>query len=273
MTSSRRHLLALAASPMISALPACGGGGSDASETLPASVGRLVALQVGSGRVGFTYPVTVFVPASYETSTEPCPTIYANDGDAPFVPGTTRFATLQNVLVARGTRAILVGIGAYERRQTDYNFPGAVAYHDFITLELIPLIESRFRCDPRRRMLTGLSTGGSFAATALFVEAPATRFFSVYLSVEAAFWQQLDQNNLLEQQMATAVGSAPLPATLILARSSLGAGTNAVYVTDMYNRIAARHYAGFTLLQTVFDATHAGTDVPAFDDAITRGVL
>jgi hypothetical protein len=275
MPASRRHLLALASNSMFSTLVGCGGGGQgSASDATPASAGRVLTLQVESKRVGFTYPISVFLPSSYEAETVPYPTIYANDGDAPFVANTTRFATLQNVLIARQSKAILIGIGAYERRQIDYNFPGAVAYHDFIAQELIPEIETRFRCDPQRRMLTGLSTGGSFAATALFIEAPAQRHFKVFLSVEAAFWQQLDLDNSLEQQMASAVGASSLPVALILARCATGtAGSNYNVVIDMYNRVASRQYADFTLLQSVFATDHVGADVPAFDDVMSRMLL
>lgn len=277
MPIQRRHMLALSAGPWLPLLTACGGGGdgggSDGAASQPSASGRVVTLQVNSKSVGTAFPISVFVPASHDAGAEACPTIWANDGDAPFGSGGTRFATLRNVLVARQAKALLIGVGAYLRRQTDYNFPGAYAYHDFLTQELIPLIESQFRCDPRRRMLTGLSTGGSFAATALFIEAAAKKLaFSVFLSVEGAFWQQQDLNNTLEQQMADAVGSGPLPVTLILARGERGQ-TNAVPVSEMYKRIEARRYNGLNLIQAAFPADHVGTDAPALDDAISRNVL
>jgi hypothetical protein len=274
MKLPRRDILALALAPTILSLPACGGGGDDGSDHIPvgivpASDGRVVTMTVNSAKVGYAYPISIFIPASYDASTDAYPTIYANDGDAAFTNTSTRFDSLANVLVGRHSKAILIGIGGTVRRQTDYNFPGAYAYHDFVTLELIPAIEALYRCNPNQRMFTGLSTGGNFAATALFIEAPVKLYFSVFLSIEAAFEQQTDIVDSLEQQMYDAVGNASLPVTLILASSSL-AGNNQPYVLAMYNRIAARHYQGLQLSQPEYSTDHVGTDVPAFTDAVAR---
>jgi len=257
-------------------LSGCGGSGEGEATpqppaaTPPPATGRVVSAVVSSSTTGYTYNISIYVPPSYETGSASYPTIYVLDGDARFVGADTRMDSFTGILQRRGTNAILIGIGGTARRQTDFNFPGAYAYHDFLTLELIPFVEARFRTDPKKRMLSGLSTSGTFAATALFLEAPNKLSFTYFLSAEGAFWQQLGTVQSLEQGMFDAVAGNDLPVTLILARSSRSAGTNAQYVADLYLRISGRSYAGLQLLETVFPFGHTEMDSPAFEDAIAR---
>jgi len=234
----------------------------------PSADGRVVSETVKSSVNGVVYPIDVFIPAAYDAGTDAFPSIYALDGDATNGQPETRFMNLRNVLLKRGAKAILIGIGNTARRQEDYNFPGAEAYHAFLTKDLIPFIESKYRTDPGKRMLTGLSTSGNLAATALFLEAPDKLAFSYFISIEAAFWQQQGNNYDLEQKMFDALAGRPLPVTLILAHC--GSNCNGPYVKEMYRRMADRHYAGLQLIETEFSASHVGTDVLAFDDAMAR---
>lgn len=264
----------------------CGGGGGGAGAAFPLSgtgaagtttpvqqplSSRVVSQSIKSGKTGATYNVEVFVPASYEANSDQYPTIYALDGDATFNLSQTRFSNFRSILEKSGTKAILVGIGGTARRQEDYNLPGAIAYHEFLTSELIPFIEARYRADPKKRMLSGLSTSGNLAATALFLEGAKELVFSYFLSSEAAFWQQLQDVEALEQKMFDSLAGRPLPATLILAQCSDERSCNTKYVHAMYTRMAARNYAGLNLIETYFPANgHADMDLPAFEDAISR---
>jgi hypothetical protein len=267
-----RRLLLLGAAVLMSSLSGCGGGSGEAgpppSSTQP--TGRVVSFVVNSTKVGYAYGIDVYLPASYDTGTAAYPAIYALDGDARFNGSNTRFEDLRLILQQKGSNAILVGIGGTARRQTDYNFPGANAYHAFITDELIPAIDTRFRTQPGKRMLSGLSTSGNFAASALFLEAPTQLHFSHFLSAEGAFWQQLETINSLEEQMYLAVKDRGLPVTLILARATGNGATNATYVHDLFVRMDARRYPGLTLLETSFPTTHAAVDYPAFEDAVGK---
>ncbi|MGJ7536793.1 MULTISPECIES: alpha/beta hydrolase [unclassified Variovorax] len=281
----RRALAALGVCVALAGVSACGGGGGGGgggglpivalpttggapTQPVPSANGRVVSEVVTSSSNGVRYPVDVFIPASYDTGTDAFPSIYALDGDATNGLPDTRFTNLKNILLKRGTKSLLIGIGNTARRQEDYNFPGANAYHAFLTKDLIPFIESKYRTDPKKRMLTGLSTSGNLAATALFLEAPDSLAFSYFISIEAAFWQQKDQNFELEQKMFDALAGRPLPVTLILAHCD--SGCNQDSVREMYQRMAARNYAGLQLLETSFASTHVGTDVLAFEDAIVR---
>ncbi|QSI31415.1 alpha/beta hydrolase [Variovorax sp. RKNM96] len=279
----RRALAAMGSCVILAAVSACGGGGGGGgggglpilpptgnvpTQPGPSAGGRVVADTFQSTALGAPYPIEIFIPTAYDNSSDAVPIIYALDGDATNGLPDTRFTNLKNILVKRGTKAILIGIGNSARRQEDYNFPGANAYHTFLTKELIPYVESKYRADPKKRMLTGLSTSGNLAATALFLEAPDNLVFSYFISVEAAFWQQETQNYDLEKKMFDALAGRPLPVTLILAHCV--SGGNEPNVTAMYRRMAARGYAGLQLLDTAFDATHVGADVLAFEDAIVR---
>jgi predicted alpha/beta superfamily hydrolase len=258
---SRVFCLAL----VLAALTACGGGSDSGA---PAEViGQVTSASITSAKTGVIYSLQIYLPASYASGTTTYPVIYATDGDAAYPPN-GRFQNFKEILQRRGTDAILVGIGGTSRRTTDFVLPGAIAYHDFITQELVPLIESRFRADPNRRVLSGLSLGGSFVVTALFLEAPTTVVFADYISAEGSVQQPSFLQ--LEQQFSDTIGTKPVPATLILARGTVSSDTNATAVDALYQRMVARNYAGLTLTETAFHAGHIATDNPSFEDAVIR---
>jgi hypothetical protein len=282
----RRVLMVLGSCVVLAGVSACGGGGGGGGgggvpmlpptsgapvqppAPAPSGDGRVVNESIRSSANGVTYPITIFLPAAYEAGSDAFPTIYALDGDATNGQPETRFMNLRNILLKRGTKALLIGIGNTARRQEDYNFPGADAYHAFLAKELIPFIESKYRADPKMRMLTGLSTSGNLAASALFLEAPDNLVFSHFISIEGAFWQQQSHLYQLEQKMFDALAGRPLPVTLILAHC--GSNCNGPQVKAMYQRMADRRYPGLQLIETEFVASHVGADVLAFEDAMVR---
>ena len=252
-------------------------------------------ITIASLKTGADYPIGIYVPPSYANGTALYPVIYITDGDAPFPPD-GRFANFKKILERRHIDAILVGIGGTARRNTDFVLPGARAYHAFITQELIPFIELQFRADPKRRVLSGISLGGSFALTSLFLEAPDRLYFADYISAEGSFYQPTFI--ALEKQFSDTVGTKSIPATVILARgsqnttsdavfpSSVGGkslaasanlvrgysreGTNSSDVDALYHRMDAHHYTDLTLVEMHFPTDHIGTDNPSFEDAIVR---
>jgi len=246
-------------------------------------------------QTGAVYKLYVYLPASYEMGTATYPVIYATDGDSAFPPE-GRFVNFTKILQRRAIDAILVGIGGTVRRKKDYVLPGAKAYHEFITQELIPFIESHFRADPKRRILSGLSLGGSFVVTSLFLEAPNTLFFSHYISAEGSFSQPSFVAQ--EQKFSSTIGTKSIPATLILARGfvnnkvrqqqfsaaietknnlamanlarAYSEATNSAAVDALYRRMVDRHYVDLILIETHFATDHVGTDNPSFEDAMVR---
>jgi predicted alpha/beta superfamily hydrolase len=279
---------------IIAALAACAGG-TKPQEGTADTIGSVTLATVNSVQTGFAYKLYIYLPASYATGTATYPVIYATDGDAAFPPE-GRFANFAKILQRRRIDAILVGIGGTERRKKDFLLPGAKAYHEFITQELIPFIDSHFRADPKRRILSGLSLGGVFVVTSLFLEAPDNLFFSHYISAEGSFF--LPSFVTQERAFSSAIGTKSMPATLILARGStstktppqqqfsnfdsksmfaladLARGfsedTNSEDVHALYRRMVSRHYVDLVLIETQFATNHVGTDNPSFEDAMAR---
>lgn len=247
-----------------------GGGAAPASPppapAPPSSASRTVTSSVTSP-VGYTYPLSIYLPPGYDGGSTRYPVIYALDGDATNGQSATRFVNLRTILQTLGTSAILVGVGGTERRQTDYNLPGATAFHAFFANALIPHIEANYRADPARRMLTGLSTGGNFPLIEFLTQAPDAFLFKVYHSVDAAFWQQESQLYALEAAAYARVADRPLPVMLILDSSSAG---NTQYVETMAQQIASRNYRELQLLHTVFSVSHVQSDLPSFEAAVRR---
>ena len=257
------------------------------------TIGSVILATVDSAQTGAVYKLSIYLPASYATGTATYPVIYATDGDAAFPPE-GRFVNLAKILQRHRIESILVGIGGTERRRKDYVLPGAKAYHEFLTQELIPFIESHFRADPKRRILSGLSLGGLFVVTALFLEAPDTLFFSDYISAEGSVF--LPAFVTLERTVSSTIGDKSMPATLILARGSasnkappqfsavggkgnfaiaslasdLGEFSNSDDVHSLYRRMVSRHYVDLILIETNFATDHVGTDNPSFEDAVVR---
>ncbi|MCR6476297.1 alpha/beta hydrolase-fold protein [Variovorax sp. ZS18.2.2] len=237
----------------------------------PSATGRVASDSIKSAKTGATYSLNVFIPASYDADTAAYPVIYATDGDANFNPPGNRFENFKAILEKRGAKAILVGIGGTDRRGTDYVLPGVNAYHDFLTLELVPFIEAKYRADAKKRMLTGLSLGGLMTGIAFLLEAPDKLTFSYFLSFEGSFGYQKPDLDALEQKMFDASAGEQFPVTLLLARCNSGSDCNAVPVSDLYQKLSDRHYPGLALISTLFSSTsHTQTDIPAFEDAVAR---
>lgn len=278
-----RNTLLISALGCAFLLSACGGGGSGgggavipivaapqtpASPTPAPATGRVVLDAIQSARTGATYPLSIYVPPSYDGSAAKFPIIYALDGDAANPPR-GRFENLKGILEQRHVEAILIGIGGTSRRNTDYTFPGAAAYHDFLTKELVPFIESKYRADTGKRMLTGHSLSGSMTGYALFLEgASGVLTFSYFLSFEGSYGFQQGQTDGLEQAMYDVQKGNTLPATLILARCTDTTSCNYQPVDNVYQKLLKRAYAGFTLVEKDYSNGHVPTDLPAFSDAM-----
>jgi len=227
----------------------------------PPPHGASAMVSLVASRQGTFYDVSILVPKGYDANSDPLPVIYALDAQI-------RLQSLLDVMQQTGARAILVAIHDMNRRQTDFNMPGAYDYLAFLTKDLIPYIEANYRADPRRRVLSGLSTGGNFPFRALYIETPSKWSFAHYWSSEGAFWQQADIVYLEEGWMFDAIRRSPFPVTLILARGGAG-DTNTVYVRALYDQIASRQYVGLRLLDLYYPQLgHVPMDAPAFRDSL-----
>lgn len=291
----RRQALGMGAA-LLSTLVGCGGGGSGGGGgalfpivpapapdggTPPSSpppppapnpgVGRTERFELTARANGAVYPIEIYVPPAHASGEQTFPTIYVTDADAVFNQGQSRFANFRALLTAAGKQAILVGIGNTARRGVDYDLPGAQPYHDVLVKELVPLVESRFRADPARRILSGLSLGGSFVVIAMLLEAlEGTMTFSHFLSSDGAFHSNYgSQIDALEERVFARAAERGIPATLYLTWGSV-APSNQQAVQQFAQRLRARNYPRLNLVTDSFPASHTGMDPLAFDAALTR---
>jgi hypothetical protein len=153
----------------------------------PGAIAHLPALAgdyfpIASENTGRTYHVYVRVPEGYDPATAAAyPVVYVLDGDSlwPILAANHLFLTYDDEL----PEAIVVGIAygsfAPEINRRDVDFTpqgadvapeqaGAPAFGRFLKDELLPLIETRYRTDPARRVLFGQSRGGSFVLYSAF---------------------------------------------------------------------------------------------------------
>lgn len=274
-------------------LSACGGSYA-AKKIQEQTIGTMSSATIASNKTGAVYTLSIYLPPSYSVGSETYPVIYATDGDAGFPPA-GRFLNFAQILQHRNIDAILIGIGGTSRRSSDYTLPGARAYHAFLAEELIPFIESHFRADSSRRILSGVSLGGSFVVSSLFLEATKSPLFSCYISTEGSFFQPTFAAQ--EKAFTAVIGDKSIPITLILARGApnrtrqqnssvpgtkdtlafsnlarnlTSEATNHTEVDAFYHRMMNRHYPDMTIVETTFETDHIGTDNPAFEDAIKR---
>jgi enterochelin esterase-like enzyme len=273
-----RFLHGLGLLVLLAALSACGGGGSDgapAADSPPPAeaVGQVIRSSLPSRQTGYTYTIQVFLPASYATGTASLPVIYATEGDAPYgsaVGGVaqSRFDVFKAAMQRRGTQAILVGISGTERRVADFLMPGARSYVDFIALELAPAIERQYRANPARRALSGLSHGGYLAVAALILEGSTGRVsFSHYLATDPSVGNDGSIDGVLNFEKQLDLAGKPVPATLFLggARSFNGPVANA-----LYTQFTEHAHPGLTVARTIYETSHVGSDLPAFEEALER---
>jgi predicted alpha/beta superfamily hydrolase len=213
---------------------------------------------LASAHTGVTYPISMYFPPGYVPGSAHHPVVYAADSEF-------EFQTLVDTVRARGYNAIVVGVGnlGSDRRFVDYALPGAAAYLRFLTLELMPLIETSYRVDRTRRTFAGYSLSGSFAGIAMFLEDPANRRFSAYISVDGAFWQQTQQ--IYDLEAAHFATTNVLPVAIYLA-----AAENQPSITGFQQRLQARGYQGLRMRQQNYALNHSAVLPPGLVDGLAH---
>jgi predicted alpha/beta superfamily hydrolase len=148
--------------------------------------------------------VLVRLPEGYERSDLRYPVLYLLDGEFFFGQASSAVNYLSELAYVRNQRIpqmIVVAIvnvdrnrdytPTYAPRQNQLEFPTsgkAVRFLEFISAELFPLIESRYRTQPFR-VLTGWSLGGLFTVYT-YLEHPD--LFSAYLAMSPSLWWDKD---------------------------------------------------------------------------------
>lgn len=255
-------------------LSACGGGGGGSSDgnapTPSADQGQVIGSSVQAKQNGNLYQIDIFLPASYAGGSASLPVIYATEGDALYGPGGQwRFEAFKNEMISRKTQAILVGIRGTARRNVDFLLPGAEQYVNFIAKDLAPAIERQYRADPKKRALSGLSHGGYLVVAALVLEGSAGSLsFSHYLSTDSSFGGNPNVSGYLDFEKQLKTSGRTVPATVFLAGSSNANGP--VVVEPLYAQMVSQGIGELTVLKAMYNTTHVGSDLPAFQEALTR---
>jgi hypothetical protein len=139
------------------------------------ALGEINYHELESSTLQRAFHIFVDLPEDYQQNQEKYPSIYLLDGGNtfPLLSGFHHYLRFGD----ESPRAILVGIsyGADtfregNMRSTDYTAPsverdfwgGAENFQTVLQDELIPLIESNYRADPRQRIIFGQSLGGQF---------------------------------------------------------------------------------------------------------------
>jgi predicted alpha/beta superfamily hydrolase len=211
---------------------------------------------IASAHAGFNYDLGIYFPPGYSATSGNHPVIYTADREFLFRP------IVDNVR-RHGLNAIVVAVGngGADRRWVDYTFPTAANYYRFLTRELMPAIETRYRVDRTRRTYVGYSLSGSFAGIAMLLDDPAGRKFGSFISVDGSFWYQTAEINQLEQALAN--GTRNLPVALFFAGAS-----NASSIQTFSNRLADRSYQGLRMRYQGYAESHAGVVSPGLTDGL-----
>lgn len=236
--------------------PLAGLGCADAPPLSEPLANEERATQLSSAYTNFTYDIGIYFPPGYAPNSGSHPVIYSADRE-------TLFRDIVDAVRHFGLNAIVVSVshGGVDRRPVDYTFPGATAYHKFLTLELLPFIEAQYRVDRTRRTYVGFSFSGSFAAVAMLLDDRSNRRFSSFVSLDGSFWNQTDMIDQLEQELANATRS--LPVSLFLA-----AAVNRSSIEAFRQRLAARGYEGLRMSFQFYSVGHFDVVGPGVFDGL-----
>jgi predicted alpha/beta superfamily hydrolase len=207
-----------------------------------------VRLTIQSATLGEPRPINIHLPDGYADSTRRFPVLYMPDGgideDFPHV-----VHTLDSLVALGKVRPmIVVGIPNTERRR-DLTGPtrvasdstiaphvgGSAAFRTFISEELIPVIDARYRTTGERAII-GESLAGLFIVET-FLRRPS--LFDHYIAFDPSIWW--NKANLADSSAALIPRMDSIPGSIFLTSSAddIDAGTARVA-----SAVAAAHLAG-----------------------------
>jgi predicted alpha/beta superfamily hydrolase len=140
---------------------------------------------------------------------------------------------------------------------------GANEFLQFIKQELIPVIESEFNADPKRRILAGHSMAGLFTAFALFAE---PGLFESYIIGSPWFWYA--DGTIFKHEEQFAQRRKRLKARVHLWVGELEEAHDDPAVSELFrfeSILRSRNYKGLMLIKQVFaDESHCEVPAPGF---------
>lgn len=215
---------------------------------------RIKHYHVKSVSTGISYPVHVFLPKNYSHQTEKYPIIYATDGQW--------LADLFGSVKEKDVILVAIEQGPNNRRSIDY-VQGVEAYFDFLSKELLPFIEGKYRVDSARRAVVGTSLGGLFVGYALLFDNIDKPYFNVYAAFDGTFGiaeQPLQEINKIRRGR-----SEKMNATVFLTGTKEG---NEKYVRKFQKALEDVDYKGLKIIKLTYKVKHKDITYPSFEDMV-----
>ena len=245
---------------------------------------RSSVLTIDSKSLGHRYEVYVKTPPGYElpeNRNKTYPALYMTDGAYTFEVASG--VTMVPFTHKRLSEFILVGISnavgeppnrARSLDLTPWPSPaqseptgGAGAYFGFVKKELIPTVESRFRIDPRQRVLVGQSYGALFGLWVAFTD---PSLFGGYILTSPSIW--FAERAILQQEVNYARSHKDLEAKIYMATGQMEfpgskgcSGCRNDMVADqkhLADTLRSRKYPGLELRNEVIEGTYHETTFP-----------
>ena len=213
---------------------------------------------IRSAYTDWTYPLRVYLPAGYAESKQRYPVLYALDGRI-------RFDLITERLDELGAEVIVVAIYATSnaRREIDFVIPGASAYTQFLTQELIPWTDANYRTDPAERTLAGHSLAGLLSTLMFLFEDPKQRYFSSFLISDPSFWDKPEKTWKLIDRLR--VTSESVPVTLFIAAATKG---NLEGTRKFHSLIQDSNFEDLDIQYKVYKTNHKDVIRPSFRDGL-----
>ncbi len=136
-----------------------------------------------------------------------------------------------------------------------YETGGAPAYLKFLEFEVLPFVEQKYRVDPKRRILSGHSLGGSFGTWVLLTK---PELFSSYVLTSPSLWWK--GNAIFGTEESYANKNAQLRANVYYATGSLETPENGMKQMvgghqRFVARLRSRSYSGLNLQDEIVQGT------------------
>jgi predicted alpha/beta superfamily hydrolase len=213
---------------------------------------------INSASTNWSYPLQVYLPPGYAESDRTYPVLYAMDARV-------RFDRIADILDAADLQIIMIGIGTTGevRREFDFTMPGARSYAGFLSDELVPWVDARYRTDPSARGLAGHSLAGLMTALTLLLENPDSRRFNLLLVSDGSFWSQPKLTQGLIRQLRDATDT--LPVKLFMTGATKGNNKGA---RNFHAQIRDGNFAELELSYKVYELDHRAVIGPSLRDGL-----
>ena len=236
----------------------------------PAPVSQKIETNINSTFIGESYPIRIFLPADYESKN--LPVLYVLDGKTYFEDVITWQSEIE-------LEAIIVGIGDHLSNEEDFDLRrrdflpgfvhngeegGHIKFYNFLTKEVIPLIDENYTNDHSGRTLIGHHAAGLFTNFSLLYGADEEQIFHGYLSINAEI---LNFSILIE--LAENIDSSA-NSGILLHHSQVSSSLKAEWFNDL---LIDQNYSWLNIdLMTIEDENTDAFNPAVVEPSIKRGL-